>query len=464
MGFRGFRRHDSALLLASVVTVASFLAATIYTQHQLVQLDAVSTTIQTNAVPSVEFLARAITSLNRFREVLEDGRRRGPQEAGAARQALRMFEESVDKYLRLSPLPGEERLWRTLRDDVDRARGVAEAALAALEAGDRQRFAATLDSAVDPAFEKAIAAMWDTFRFDIRHSERLAQEVRDLRTSTRNTVTVLNLLATLVAMTAASIAFQASRRHDRLVEAHRALLADRVTELDRFAGRVAHDILSPLGTIAFSLQMLVDARGSSPGPHIGRAQRALQRVQQLVDGLLTFARSAARSRGGEQCALDAVFENVEADCAEAAHAGGVDLRIPRSTGVHLACSLGVATSIFENLVRNAVKYIGERPVRRVEIRAVRRGHLVRVEVEDTGAGIPVEIQDTLFEPFVRGHEQGSGIGLGLATVKRLVEAHGGAVTVRSRAGEGSTFSVDLPLAAAVSAPQPASAQPVDSRS
>jgi signal transduction histidine kinase len=132
--------------------------------------------------------------------------------------------------------------------------------------------------------------------------------------------------------------------------------------------------------------------------------------------------------------------------------------------VHLACSLGVATSMFENLVRNAVKYIGERPVRRVEIRAVRRGHLVRVEVEDTGAGIPVEIQDTLFEPFVRGHEQGSGIGLGLATVKRLVEAHGGAVTVRSRAGEGSTFSVDLPLAAAVSAPQPASAQPVDSRS
>jgi signal transduction histidine kinase len=440
-------RHDSALLLALVVTVASFLAATIYTQRQLARLDELSHTIQSNAVPSVEFLARSIASLTRLREVLEiDGRRRVDASGDAARQELQTFDRGIEQYLQLNPLPGEEDLWDTLHWHVERARAAADVALATLDAGDEDQFALAFSTAVDPAFDKAIDVMWETFRFDIRQSERLAQTVRELRTSTRNTVTVLNLLATAVAGCAASFAFRASRRHDQLTEAHRRLLADRVTQLDRFGGQVAHDILSPLGTIGFSLQILARSHDGADAAHIQRAQRGLERVQQLVDGLLTFARSGARSHGDAQCSMDMVLENVEADCADDAAAAGVMLTIRRPSGFHLACSLGVATSIVENLVRNAIKYMGDRPVKRVDVRVERRGQSLRIQVEDTGAGIPVSIQSILFEPFVRGHEHGSGIGLGLATVKRLVEGHGGHITVQSQPDLGSTFSIDLPVA------------------
>jgi len=97
-------------------------------------------------------------------------------------------------------------------------------------------------------------------------------------------------------------------------------------------------------------------------------------------------------------------------------------------------------------VRNGIKYIGARPTRRIVVRAFAVGQLARLEVEDTGPGVPPEIQATLFEPFVRGpHERVNGSGLGLATVKRLVETHAGRVGVQSKAGVGSLFWVELPL-------------------
>jgi signal transduction histidine kinase len=81
------------------------------------------------------------------------------------------------------------------------------------------------------------------------------------------------------------------------------------------------------------------------------------------------------------------------------------------------------------------------------VRALTVSGVARLEVEDTGPGIPPELEATLFEPFVRGpHEQVTGTGLGLATVKRLVESHAGRVDVQSQPGAGTVFRIDLPLA------------------
>jgi signal transduction histidine kinase len=258
---------------------------------------------------------------------------------------------------------------------------------------------------------------------------------------------VLDALAVLVAIAAVLIAFRASRQHDRLVQSHSALLRERVAELDRFSGRVAHDILSPLDTIGFGLALLAPSSDARQQTYVARAQRALQSVQRLVGDLLTFARSGARPGAQAVCALDSVLAEVVADCEEQARAADVELIVPPAHGLELACSPGVATSIVQNLVRNAIKYMGNAPVRKVIVRAERAGAVARLEVEDTGPGIPAERQLTIFEPFIRGpHEEAGGIGLGLATVKRLVEAHGGSVTVRSQVGAGSVFRVDLPLA------------------
>jgi signal transduction histidine kinase len=109
-----------------------------------------------------------------------------------------------------------------------------------------------------------------------------------------------------------------------------------------------------------------------------------------------------------------------------------------------------------NLARNAIKYIGDGPVRRIDVRVHDKGDHVRFEIEDTGPGLPEGLDAHVFDPYVRGpHATQPGIGLGLATVKRLVEAHGGRVGVVSVAGRGCTFWFELPGAHEASAAEPA---------
>jgi signal transduction histidine kinase len=97
----------------------------------------------------------------------------------------------------------------------------------------------------------------------------------------------------------------------------------------------------------------------------------------------------------------------------------------------LACGPGVLISIATNLVSNAMKFIGDAPIRRVTISAKAVGNDVLLEVKDTGPGFAPDLREKVFQPHVRGASTESGFGLGLATVKRLVEAHGGGVGVEA---------------------------------
>jgi signal transduction histidine kinase len=101
--------------------------------------------------------------------------------------------------------------------------------------------------------------------------------------------------------------------------------------------------------------------------------------------------------------------------------------------------------VLGNLVRNALRYTPEGGL--VSLRAARRDELIRVTVEDTGAGIPPERLARLFDRFYRGDDArdraSGGAGLGLAIVRELVEAMGGTVEAESVVGEGSRFSFTL---------------------
>jgi signal transduction histidine kinase len=95
--------------------------------------------------------------------------------------------------------------------------------------------------------------------------------------------------------------------------------------------------------------------------------------------------------------------------------------------------------------------MGNSEVRRVTVRVEESGTQCRVAVEDTGPGIPPDMKSILFEPYVRANSTQPGIGLGLATVKRLAEAHGGRVGVEAAPGSGSTFWFELPKATGTAA-------------
>jgi signal transduction histidine kinase len=112
----------------------------------------------------------------------------------------------------------------------------------------------------------------------------------------------------------------------------------------------------------------------------------------------------------------------------------------------VACCPGVLSTILSNLLGNAAKYTRGSPVRRITVRALRIGGMTRIEVEDTGPGVPPDLEASIFEPYVRAPSATQpGLGLGLATVKRLVDGHGGAVGVRRAAQGGAIFYLELPL-------------------
>jgi signal transduction histidine kinase len=105
--------------------------------------------------------------------------------------------------------------------------------------------------------------------------------------------------------------------------------------------------------------------------------------------------------------------------------------------------------VLANLLGNAAKFVveGSELPRRIAVRVREEGHAAHVEVEDNGPGIPPEAEERIFEPFRRlNTTRQAGFGLGLATVKKIVEAYHGRLGVRSRPARGSVFWFELPKA------------------
>ncbi len=178
-----------------------------------------------------------------------------------------------------------------------------------------------------------------------------------------------------------------------------------------------------------------------------RGQNNLKKVKGIVDGLLTFARSGAKPVPNAATEVQRALEDSREEWTRSAAEAGIELGFSINSRSAVACTEGVLTSLLENVVRNAIKYMGAGPLRQIWVRVHDEMAAVHFEVEDTGPGLDLSVKDRAFEPYVRGSKTSQpGIGLGLATVKRLASAHGGMVGVRSEPGRGSTFWFRLPWA------------------
>jgi signal transduction histidine kinase len=243
---------------------------------------------------------------------------------------------------------------------------------------------------------------------------------------------------------------QRAARARRLEEVERdgreAELREANEALGQFAGRVAHDVLSPLSTTMLALDAVRTACLHDP-PALRATERgvaALNRVQALVDSLLAFARAGGKPEVDATAELGQVLPELFEGLQAQAEQRQIVLSLAPLPQGQVACSAGVLVSIVNNLVQNAMKYMADTGERRISVRVLDAGPRWHVDVTDTGAGIPEDQQQRIFEPYVRFAKAGAGIGLGLATVDRLVRAHAGAVGVRSKLGSGSTFWFELP--------------------
>jgi signal transduction histidine kinase len=245
----------------------------------------------------------------------------------------------------------------------------------------------------------------------------------------------------ILVVTAALLLIRTSRS---AMSAYAELLERHATEMGAFASRAAHELRSPLQTLTLSLA----AVGVAPSPRaLDRANSGVRRLRETIDELLEFSRSGAEPapdvRADVAGAVADVLQDVEGSAAEA-HVT-LSAEVPRGLLVRMAP--GHLRTVVSNLVINAVKYGAEVPGARVDVFARPAGDAVDILVHDTGPGIAPDAVPRVFEPFFRATSRPGGYGLGLATVKRLVDAHGGCVDIESAPGRGTTVAIHLPVAA-----------------
>jgi signal transduction histidine kinase len=222
-------------------------------------------------------------------------------------------------------------------------------------------------------------------------------------------------------------------------------------DLDAFAGRIAHDlrnVFSPIGLTPARLRAVAGDPAAVETVAHG-LQRASSRAVALLDGLLAFSRAGEPSAADETaCVRQAIDECMEDAQILAERMGAtVSIEVTRDHRVRISPSLlHVALA---NLLSNALKFLEGRELRRVRISAATdtEREQCSILVEDSGPGIEAESLSKLFEPFYRAPGTlAPGTGIGLATVQRIVLAHGGGISVSSELGNGARFELKLPLA------------------
>jgi signal transduction histidine kinase len=211
----------------------------------------------------------------------------------------------------------------------------------------------------------------------------------------------------------------------------------------------SHELRSPLGTLRLTIDLLARdlAQGDGAGAdaRLRSIARQADRLTRLSDALLDASRITAGrlELDLEEGDLSALARHVAARLFED-DAEAPSVVVDASAPVRCPLDAARVDQVLSNLLSNAVKYGEGRPVR---IAVWRDSDRACVAVEDHGIGIAPQDVERIFERFERavpGHAYG-GIGLGLWIVSRVVEAHGGTIDVRSAPGEGSTFTIGLPL-------------------
>ncbi len=230
----------------------------------------------------------------------------------------------------------------------------------------------------------------------------------------------------------------------------------RTDELKSLVQMVAHDLKSPVITIAGLVRRLrkrLAAREIDPDTErildqISASSETTERfLKDLLDGL------AVETMTVEQSPTDvkAVAKTVLEEHAQAIKENDIRVEVRAEDGAPHALADGRRIrQVLDNLIGNAVRYMGPEPKPEIEVRIYSEDNTVVTEVADNGAGIPAEYVDRIFDRFVRAptSEGLSGTGLGLAIARDIVQRHGGEITVESEEGRGSTFRFTLPAATA----------------
>jgi signal transduction histidine kinase len=221
------------------------------------------------------------------------------------------------------------------------------------------------------------------------------------------------------------------------------------TSKTRFLAAASHDVLQPLNAALLSVSALAELQSGEEGRRLVRqVERSLETMGELLRTLLDISKLDAGVIQPEwaDVALDPLFASLKSDFQPLADKKGIRLRF-RSTDLAVVSDRTLLRRILQNIVSNALRYTTRGGVL---VAARRHGPGLRIDVCDTGSGIPDDERDEIFEEFHRGTASAAdlagGLGLGLSIVRRMVEALGHRLSFSSKVGRGTVFHLTLPLA------------------
>ena len=215
-----------------------------------------------------------------------------------------------------------------------------------------------------------------------------------------------------------------------------------------FVANISHELRTPVGAIALLAETLQGERDPETIDRLaGKLEREARRVSDMIDDLLQLSRIEVEGARRDRVPVDAIVGEAMGRVQAAAEQREISIeRVRTGNGSTIAGDRQQLVSALSNLVDNAVKYSENGG--RVTVSEGREGDEIVLVVGDDGMGIPDRDLDRVFERFYRVDRARSratgGTGLGLAIVRHVADNHGGSITVSSREGVGSTFTLRLP--------------------
>lgn len=235
--------------------------------------------------------------------------------------------------------------------------------------------------------------------------------------------------------------------HKQLREANESL-ARANRELEAFTASVSHDLRSPLTGIAGQAGLLELSLGAQVTDEqkrrLLRIENSVRQMSELIDALLVLSRISRHTLRREIVDISALAEQVVADLRQKEPARNVHVAIQPNMAVHGDRRL--LNDMLANLIANAWKFTSKTTAAHIEIGQKTSGSMATLYIRDNGAGFNMAYEQKLFKPFQRLHgaEEFEGTGIGLATVARIIERHGGRIWAESKVQQGAIFYFTLP--------------------
>ncbi|MBX5481292.1 MAG: MCP four helix bundle domain-containing protein [Myxococcaceae bacterium] len=373
------------------------------------------------------------------------------------REAIRGVQRELDRSLRTLQRQVTDEETRRLLQQVIAAEHTYRSALASQLDTNGPRTSAEMVDAFEANVGPERAALDGAIEALVgRQRQAVSDAIRASEDDAREALTVLISAAALSALAALALgilltrAMRTQARQRRELEENVERVAQANQDLEAFAGRLSHDLKNMLAPAVLATSRLKRAgeRLGSEAAAVARLESSLQRTLRAMEGLLAFSRAGQPAdplaRSNAHRVLEGVLEEIQPLRMEV----GAEVEVSVHGPVEVRCAPALLHVVLANLLNNALKYLAGHPVRRVKVRIDGGPEWVTMTIHDTGPGIAPEHRERVFEAFYRPPGQTiAGTGIGLATVKRIVDAHGGRIELRSGPGRGSTFTVILHSAA-----------------